>query len=407
MLRLLSLFLFASICCISSFAQTGATGSNDSTAVDSSGINSLYNRILSLDDEIRNNPGAQANNFNPQDSSSLPIGIVKEIGNTIYVICIDSAKFTPQGAFFNVYMAMDFPGADRKIAFAAKNIQFNPQGVLLGNGTRLQLVSEQVVGLGPKTDLVFKADGQNFIEWDCNGYKEAGLSLDFVFKGDMLINASNPGQPVKAGLQTVISDLNNIVFQIPSITPFKVKGAEDFIFALSNIVIDRSEFTTPSGVTLSPEALLTYNNDIDSWKGFYAGNATVTLPNKLSKKNDQTEIYATNLIIDDSGLSGAFGANNLFSTSDGEMNEKWGFSIDNIQVAIANNHISSGSISGDVQVPPLDNQSFSYTATVTQNVSSENLDYAFSVTPDTNITLSAFKSTLTLGQSSSVNSCLP
>ena len=60
--------------------------------------------------------------------------------------------------------------------------------------------------LGAKRD-------KNFIEWDCNGYKEAGLSLDFVFKGDMLINASNPGQPVKAGLQTVISDLNNIVFQ--------------------------------------------------------------------------------------------------------------------------------------------------------------------------------------------------
>ena len=68
-----------------------------------------YNRILSLDEEIRNNPGAQANNFNPEDSASLPIGIVKEIGNTIYIICIDSARFTPQGAFFSVYMAMDFP----------------------------------------------------------------------------------------------------------------------------------------------------------------------------------------------------------------------------------------------------------------------------------------------------------
>lgn len=403
MLRLLSLFLFASICCVSSFAQTGVPTSNDTIAVDTSEINTLYNRILSLDDEIRNNPGAQANNFNPQDSSSLPIGIVKEIGNTIYVICIDSAKFTPQGAFFNVYMAMDFPGADRKIAFAAKNIQFNPQGVLLGNGTRLQLVSEQVIGLGPKTDLVFKADGQNFIEWDCNGYKEAGLSLDFVFKGDMLINASNPGQPVKAGLQTVISDLNNIVFQIPSITPFKVKGAEDFTFALTNIVIDRSEYSTPSGVTLSPEALLTYNDNIELWKGFYAGNATVTLPEKLSKSNEATEVYAQNLIIDDSGLSGTFGANNVFSTSDGEMNGKWGFSVDNIQVAIANNHLSSGSISGDIQVPPLDDQSFSYSASVSQNMNTGNLDYAFSVSPDGNITLNAFKSTLTLGASSSIN----
>lgn len=396
---LISCSLFPLIC----IAQSGTNSSNDSIPTDSSGVSALYNRIISLDEEIRNNPGAQANNFNPQDSATLPIGIVKEIGNTIYIICIDSARFTPQGAFFSVYMAMDFPGADRKIAFAAKNIQFNPKGVLLGNGARLQLVSQQVVALGPKTDLIFKDDGQNFIEWDCNGYKQAGLSLDFVFKGDMLINANDPAQAVKAGLQTVISDLNNIVFQIPSITPFKVKGAEDFIFALSNIVIDRSEYTTPSGVNLSPQALLTYNDDINLWKGFYAGNATVTLPNKLSKKNEQTEIYANDLIIDDSGLSGTFGANNLFSTSDGEMNGKWGFSIDNIQVAIANNHLSSGSLSGSIQVPPLDDQSFSYTASVSQSTSSNNLDYAFSVSPDSSISLSAFKSTLTLGQSSSFN----
>ncbi|MDA7762197.1 hypothetical protein N8927_03270 [Crocinitomicaceae bacterium] len=397
---LLTFLISCSFFSLSCFAQTGTTSNNDTIPMDSSGVSALYNRIISLDEEIRNNPGAQANNFNPQDSATLPIGIVKEIGNTIYIICIDSARFTPQGAFFSVYMAMDFPGADRKIAFAAKNIQFNPQGVLLGNGSRLQLVSEQVVALGPKTDLVFKADGQNFIEWDCNGYKQSGLSLDFVFKGDMLINANNPAEPVKAGLQTVINDLNNIVFQIPSITPFKVKGAEDFIFALSNIVIDRSEYSTPSGVTLSPQALLTYNDDINAWKGFYAGNATVTLPNKLSKKNDQTEIYANNLIIDDSGLSGTFGANNVFSTSDGEMNGKWGFSIDNIQVAIANNHLSSGSIAGAIQVPPLDDQSFSYSASVSQNTTTNKLDYAFSVSPDSTISLNAFKSSLELSPSS-------
>ena len=175
---LISCSLFPLIC----IAQSGTNSSNDSIPTDSSGVSALYNRIISLDEEIRNNPGAQANNFNPQDSATLPIGIVKEIGNTIYIICIDSARFTPQGAFFSVYMAMDFPGADRKIAFAAKNIQFNPKGVLLGNGARLQLVSQQVVALGPKTDLIFKDDGQNFIEWDCNGYKQAGLSWILFLK---------------------------------------------------------------------------------------------------------------------------------------------------------------------------------------------------------------------------------
>jgi hypothetical protein len=376
---------------------------NSYSQEDSSAIQNLYDRIISLDEEISNNPQKQTNNFNPSDSASLPIGIVKEIGNTIYIICIDSARFTPQGAFFSVYMALDFPNSDKKIAFAAKNVQFNPQGVIVGNGSRLQLVSEQAIDLGPKTQLVFRDDGQNFIEWDCNGYDKAGLSLDFVFGGDMLINATNNTLPVKATVQTVISDLNNIVFQLNQITPFHVKGAEDFTFALTNITIDRSEFSTPAGVILSPQTLQTFNGDRNAWKGFYAQSAIVTLPNKLSKKNDETQIYAQNLIIDDSGLSGSFGANNVFATNDGQMDGKWGFSIDNINVDLANNHVTGGSISGSIEVPPLDNNQFNYTAAVTENVLTEKLDYAFSISPQSQLTLNAFKSTLALSPSSSIN----
>ena len=73
-----------------------------SQSVDSLESNSLYNKILSLDQNVRNNPGKQVSNFNPSDTTSLPIGIVKEIGQIKYIICIDSAFFTPTGAYFNV-----------------------------------------------------------------------------------------------------------------------------------------------------------------------------------------------------------------------------------------------------------------------------------------------------------------
>ena len=157
------LLLFTLLFAFSTFSQS-----------DTSETNSLYNKILNLDQTVRNDPARQVSNFNPSDTASLPIGIVREIGETIYIICIDSAYFTPQGAFFNVYMALDFPNTDKDVAFAAKGIQFNPQGVIVSNGARLQLISEQVVNLGPNTQMVFKDDGNNFIEWDCNGYKQTG-----------------------------------------------------------------------------------------------------------------------------------------------------------------------------------------------------------------------------------------
>jgi hypothetical protein len=367
---------------------------------DTTGINALYNKIVNLDETVRSDQNRQVSNFSASDTASLPVGIVKEIGQTKYIVCIDSAYYTPQGAYFNVYMALDFPNSNRKIAFAAKGIQFNPQGVIVSNGARLQLVSEQVVNIGPKTQMVFKNDGQNFIEWDCNGYKQAGLSIDFMFGSDLFENVSHPNTPVSASMAMIVSDLSDITFQLSQMDKFRVQGAKDFVFELQNITIDRSETTTPQGVSLPPQLLQSYNGDLNAWKGFYATNATITLPPKLSSDpNNPTEVYAQNLIIDDAGLSGSFGANNVFTA--GSMNDKWGFSLDNIQVDLVSNHVTGGSLSGTIEVAPLDDQSFAYSATVSENTSSEKLDYTFAVSPGQNgINISAFQSEIHLYPSS-------
>lgn len=363
----------------------------------------LFDRIISVHNEIITNPKKQVGNFSNLDTTSLPIGIVKEIGNTVYIICIDSAFFTAEGAYFNVYMALDFPGSERKLAFAAKHVQFNPQGVIVTQGSRLQLISEQIINVGPKLQMVFKGDGNNFIEWDCNGYKQAGVSADFVISSTLLKNAEDPSRPVKASMKIVVADLNNIVYQVPSMSPFYVKGAEDFIFNLQNITIDRSEFATPSGVVLNPSNLSLYNNDRESWKGFYAQSASIRLPEKLSRNGGNTEIYASDLLIDDAGLSANFGVNNLFSTAEGKMNDSWGFSISNLQVEIVNNNLKSGSLSGIVIVPPLDNKAFNYSASINENPQTNILDYTFSLSIGNEpISINALKSKLILNPSSKI-----
>ena len=157
---------------ISFFSSSFLIAQTDTTT------SALERKIFALHERIVNDPALQTDHFNSMDSTSLPIGIVKQIGSIVYAICIDSAVYTPEGAYFNVYMAMDFPGCERKIAFYAKNIHFNPEGVIVSQGSRLELASQQRVNLGPNAHLLFKNDGLNFIEWDCNGYKQAGQSLD-------------------------------------------------------------------------------------------------------------------------------------------------------------------------------------------------------------------------------------
>ncbi len=375
--------------------------SNAQGQTDSTSTNTLYNHILSLDSTIRNDLSKQTTSFNPTDTSSLPIGIVTDIGGVKYAICIDSARFSPTGAEFSVYMAMDFPGAGRKIAFAAKNIKFNPKGVLVSQGTRLKLVSQDTVNLGPNASLIFKNDGGNFINWNCEGYQSCGLSLDFLFNPNVIINATSPGQPVKASFTTVITNLQDLYVTIPSVDDFYVKGAEDFTFSLTNLVLDRSASMNPPGVALPSITSQLYNGNINEWKGFYAGNFAVTLDDKLSKTGQETKIYATNLIIDDAGVSGAFGATNLFSTSEGEMSG-WGFSITNIQVDIEANHLIGGSMAGKIQLPVMNENSLSYVASIDENPNYDKLDYFFSMNPTDTMSfqIPAFKSKININPSS-------
>lgn len=370
---------------------------NDTSSV------SLYQKIISLDEEIRNDPSRQTSSFNPSDTTSLPIGIVKPIGNTLYIVCVDSAWFTPDGAFFNVYMAIQPQGATKPIAFAAKGIQFNPKGVSVAGGARLELVSQQVVNISPKVQMVFKNDGQNFIDFDCNGYNMTGLSLDFIFDSESFENAANPNLPVSASMQMTAADLNDITFQLQNITPFKLRAAKDFIFEMTNIVVDMSDVSTPSSVPAQFINTSTLAGGLPSWTGFYAQDITVKMPQKMSSGNSSVrkEIYAQDMIIDGSGLSGQFGVNNLLT--DGDMSGAWGFTIDNISVDIAHNSLVAGNMSGEITIPQLDDTQLDYNANIFQTQGDELLAFNFTVAPTSAIELEAFKSDLTLSPCSQIN----
>ncbi len=94
----------------------------------------LYNETMAVVEKVKsiNN---YAGNSNVDSTSVLPFGIVKEIGTTRYIIAIDSAIFLPGKAMYSAYMAVEFPGSTESIAFAGKNLAFNPKGIIPGNNT--------------------------------------------------------------------------------------------------------------------------------------------------------------------------------------------------------------------------------------------------------------------------------
>jgi hypothetical protein len=360
------------------------------------GVEELISYIYSLHDEV-SDPNKQVGNLNQDSLPSLPIGLMKEIGGTKYIIAIDSAEFTPTGAYFNAYMAVELPGCTQRLAFAAKHIQFNPKGVVSGALTRLQLVSEHHIQIGPHTELFLPENGNNYVEWDCNGFIALGLEGAFRFSQGMLIPTDGNGDViadtaamVQASFQAYVQDINNLMVSV-NFTPFKVKGVEDFSFTISEAWVDMNDFGNPTGIVYPPA----YPGDVSpTWRGFFIRDFIVKLPEKFSKNDNRVSLFGHNMLIDDAGVSGVVGATNVFSTSEGDMSS-WGFSLDSLAVYLTANQLTGGTLAGKVIVPALDDAELNYIAVVTQN-GNQGVDYNFTVQPSEMVTLNMFDATLDL-----------
>lgn len=366
-------------------------------------IDPLQSYILSLHNKVETEDKL-VGNMNPDSVANLPFGIVKEIGATRYIVCIDSAKFGNNSAHMSAYMAMEFPGTQQKICFSAQNIAFNPKGVMPGPNTKLILVSEHRISLGPKVTMVLKPDGFNYVEWDCNGFSAVNLKGYFEFDPGMIYpdpDAFSPDSIVRASFQIHTNDIHNFIVQA-SMSPFCVRGIEGVSFTAVDATADFSELSNapnmlfPQGYSLTP-----YNGDPLMWTGFYMRNFTVKLPKELSKNGQRPMIMATNLIIDHSGVSGLFTATNLFSLNQGSMSG-WGFSVSTIGVNLVSNHVNGATMAGYVQLPVSEGDSLAYACVITQNLQTGSLDYVFAMSPANNIEAGVIGGTLTLYNTSQI-----
>jgi hypothetical protein len=368
----------------------------------SQGLTPAMEEVYAMN-EIVSDPDRQVGNFNPDSLPSLPIGISKEISGTNYIIAIDSAYFLPDGAYFNAYMAVEFPGAEQRLAFAAKNIKFNPKGVTGGEQARLQLVSQHLIEMGPNTSLLLPSDGSNYIKWNCNGFESVHLHGYFLFDGEMLTPPENSMDSlVTAEFSVNVSDLHNMMAMV-SFSPFMVHGMDDFTFNVSEAYADMSDFVNPYQAVLPQCYHETYADDINLWRGFYLKLFSVELPEELNKNEDPVTVYGKELFIDDAGVTGFFGAENLFSSSEGKLAGDWRFSVDLLEIGLTTNKITSGKMDGKIKVPPLDDTDLSYHALISQNQTTGLVDYAFSVNPAANVSMSCFNSTLTLDPTSNMS----
>jgi hypothetical protein len=399
------IFILLNVLCFGQF-QSGQGSVN---AVDKSAISPTLetspeiNRVISIVNEVE-----ERNNFLdrllPDSNITLPFGIIKQIGAARYVIAIDSLSFEKQGAYFSAFASVDFPGTTSKMAFRGSHLKFNPKGVIGGDQSKLYLASNHLIKINNTVSLKLLGNGQNWIEWDCNGFKAINLVGNFIFnKGKIVPDPLQTSEnEVTATFQIYTTDIHNFITSV-NITPFKIQGLDDWAFKVKNAIVDMSEIKNANEM-IFPNG---YNNpnliSPEMWQGFYLQDLKVTLPTEVSKNGKKTEVEVKNLLIDNMGLTGLFQANGLFKLNEGSMSG-WNFSIDELGIGFVCNKISKGHLGGRVNVPIMDSTtSLKYNADVNYNPITKDLDYNFLIKSESNIRFEVFSAYALLSSNSSIN----
>ena len=291
---------------------------------------------------------------------SLPLGISS--GSSSYMIVIDRATIYAEYAEFSAFMVLTNPLDGTKIRFRADDVAFSFDSGLL-NGVKLELIDSKRSKLMKDTYLNWLPGC--FVEWDCNGFKSLGIKANIELSEETYVRVDpNTGKElgqVKAPIFVSASDLQNFFVEF-SFPTFKKKGFEEAYFSFTSVVLDFSDTVNAPGFKFPLNYPGGFSGDMRNlWQGFYVKEAEITLAKKFNNKSGQmTYFYARDLLLDDFGLTGQFGVDNLISIENGRLGS-WPMSISKLELEFFTGDFKSFELEGAVIVQGSKNE-MKYTA---------------------------------------------
>jgi hypothetical protein len=280
---------------------------------------------------------------------SLPVGISS--GSASYMIVIDKATIYADHAEFSAFMVLTNPLDGTKIRFKAEDIAFSFDSGLL-NGIKLELVDSKRSKLMKDTYLNWLPGC--FVEWDCNGFKSLGIngSIELSEKSYVSVDPETGAEigKVEANFFVSASDLQNFFIEF-SLPPFKKKGFKEAYFSFTSVVLDFSDTANAPGFKFPDNYPGNFTGEMKNlWQGFYVMEAEITLTKGFNNKSGQvTSFYASDLLLDDFGLTGSFGVNNLITIDNGRLGS-WPMSITKLELEFFTGDFKSFELEGGVLV---------------------------------------------------------
>ncbi len=313
--------------------------------------------------------------------SGLPLSIGGSSGATEKAVYFDNVTLTPTGASLDIYVIVTTP--KKQIVFQALNVNFEKGGfgatpVKLGLASNVSFPINNVALI----TLMGGADGCN-VTVDCKGFKELHVSTQVEFCRKYMIPLDKGTMLEKPGMVTCtfnadVQSFHEITATL-DIDPFALADYPETKFKVSRAYLDLSDTKTehvilPVGYT-GAHATPSATPDVaptatPQWKGFYMASLEVILPKELTAQigggaNEPAKFNATNLIIDDGGISvKAKVTIPILPIEKGKIGS-WAFSINYFNFNVVNNSIREGGFGGKIRVPiTKDTDYFQYTAAI-------------------------------------------
>jgi hypothetical protein len=332
----------------------------------------------------------QSNNYTESmtyaDMNVLPMGIKRTAMNVEVTIAVSDVVWHTTHTELTLFARVKLPeNGGQTLFFGAQGIKFSYNGDIIGDALLVLFGDVKIPIQDGTASLTLKGSFDNstgrapegarsltYVSVDCKGFKEMGITADVEFSENLMSPIDSAGHASSKGrvsgrFSTVVQNWNDLLVNI-NLPPFELKGLKGFVFTMQNAVFDFSDSRNDPAVVY-PEGYQTnymVPGNPTLWRGVFIQDLTVTLPEQFARRQAERRVSfeAHNMLLDNNGVSGLFGASGILPISDGQASG-WRFSVDEFLLELEANRLKGATFSGLIGLPVAEKTAIGYDAIIT------------------------------------------
>lgn len=350
------------------------------------------------------------------DKLYFPISIPKDINKSPVDLQIAGMKFAATHATMDIIGQFTLPKSNYLkndiLVLGAPRLCISPDKIIPEGGTVALLSDFGIKDPESSFELTFKAPQdllkpQNgcFLSWSNYEFEMFGLDIDMKIPGlKKDVNGVATDEMPTLNISTTISSWDDWLINNVSIDPFQVEKLPGWTFTVKKMSYDHSVYRNAGALkfpTNYDQSLVLTGGNINSWQGLYIDSISVKMPKSLefgTSGDRRLEIFAANMLFDQSGASLTIGANNVLSAKTGSAGG-WAFSLDKVSASFVQSNFTHCGFSGKFDVPLLEGE-IGYNCQIIkvnniENSAAGNYAYVFKVQQVEGLSLDCFLATAT------------